>query len=224
MYLDGRKLDDNTLEALRLETAWIDPGVQLWNRSLLDNLCYGAVTADGTVSVADVIYQADLLSVVEALPNGLQTALGESGRLVSGGEGQRVRIGRAMFRPSARLVILDEAFSSIDRGRRQDLLGCLRRLWKDATLLCITHDIADSRSFPRVIVMESGRIVEDGSPEELAVREESSYRKLLESERMVRERIWSAKGWRRLRMERGHLSEDQENRYEHRSTSDLLAS
>ena len=90
--VDGVPLDGPRLAQLRQETAWVDPTVQLWNRSLLDNLRYGAHGAHAA-PLAAVLEQADLRSVLEKLPDGLQTSLGEGGGLVSGGEGQRVRLG-----------------------------------------------------------------------------------------------------------------------------------
>jgi ATP-binding cassette subfamily B protein len=141
------------------------------------------------------------------LPEGLQTRLGEGGGLVSGGEGQRVRLARALLRADVRLAILDEPFRGLDRERRRELLTRARRLWQDATLLCITHDVGETLDFPRVLVLEAGRIVEDGPPSDLAARPGSRYRALLDAEHEVREGLWASALWRRLRMERGRLSE-----------------
>ena len=85
--VDGVALEGAHLEHLRKDTAWIDPAVQLWNRSLFSNLCYG--NPDG-VPTANLLEQSELRQLLEKLPDGLQTELGESGGLVSGGEGQRV--------------------------------------------------------------------------------------------------------------------------------------
>src|SRR5262249_11635700 len=115
--VDGRSIASASLAALRRSTVWISPEVHLWNRSLLDNLHYGA--ADDAVAMGDVLDTAALIPLIETLPDGLQTPLGESGRLLSGGEGQRVRFGRALHRSPARLVVLDEAFRGLERPRRQ---------------------------------------------------------------------------------------------------------
>jgi ATP-binding cassette subfamily B protein len=140
VLVDGLPLDDLQLAHLRQETAWVDPAIQLWNRSLLDNLCYGAA-GNHAPPVAMAMAQAELQSVLERLPDGLQTILGEGGGLVSGGEGQRVRFGRALVRPGVRLVILDEPFRGLDREHRRILLERARQVWREATLLCITHDM-----------------------------------------------------------------------------------
>lgn len=206
VLIDGRPLEARLLERLRRETAWVDPSVQLWNRSFMDNLTYGS-DSKSAVPVASAIELADLRDVLEKLPDGLQTALGEGGALVSGGEGQRVRLGRAILRPGARLVILDEPFRGLERQQRQELLSRCRKLWQEATLLCITHDLAATRTFDRVLVVDRGRIVEDGSPAELAERPASRYGAMMEAEQALRQELWSGKQWRRLWLERGELVE-----------------
>jgi ABC-type multidrug transport system fused ATPase/permease subunit len=206
LLIDGEPLERSRLEGLRRQIAWIDPAVQLWNRSFTDNLCYGA-DSELAMSIGDAIQAADLRRVLEQLPDGLQTPLGEGGALVSGGEGQRVRLARAMLRPGVRLAILDEPFRGLDRERRRELLKRARKLWRDATLLCITHDVSETKIFPRVVVIEQGRVVEDGPPLELMLDEGSRYRTLLEAEEAVMRGLWSKKEWRRLWLEGGQLTE-----------------
>ncbi len=123
------------------------------------------------------------------------------------GEGQRVRLGRAMMRADARLVILDEPFRGLDRDRRRALLGRARARWRSATMLCITHDVGETRQFDRVLVVEGGRVVEDGAPSVLAAREGSRYRALLDADEAVRHGLWTDRAWRRLRLDAGRLSE-----------------
>jgi ABC-type bacteriocin/lantibiotic exporter with double-glycine peptidase domain len=202
--VDGEPLRGARLRALRRETTWVDPAVQLWNRSLLDNLAYGAI---GESSLAQVLEQADLVALLERLPDGLQTELGEGGALVSGGEGQRVRLGRAMMRPDSKLVILDEPFRGLDRDKRVELLARARKVWKRATLLCATHDVGETLDLDRVLVVEDGRIVEEGAPRALAKREGSRYRAMLDAEDDVRRRMWGDASFRRLVMRGGELTE-----------------
>jgi ATP-binding cassette subfamily B protein len=201
---DGAALEGAHLDQLRRRTAWIDPAVQLWNRSLFFNLCYGNPEA---VPTADLLEQSELRQLLEKLPDGLQTDLGESGGLVSGGEGQRVRLGRALLRRGVRLALLDEPFRGLDRHQRRELLALARRHWRSNTLLCVTHDVGETMGFPRALVVENGRIVEDGNPTELARQANSRYRALLEAEKSVREGSWSSGHWRHLRMENGRLVE-----------------
>ena len=212
VLLDGAVLDTERLQRLRQDTAWVDPAVQLWNRSLLDNLHYGLIdpftSGDITQNMSQVITQADLVGILERLPAGLQTQLGEGGALVSGGEGQRVRLGRAMLRPHSKLVILDEPFRGLDREKRHELLAYARQLWRDATLLCITHDVSETAQFDRVVVLEGGQLVEDGVPATLAADPDSRYRALLNAEMAVRESFWASTQWRKLYVANGQVSDN----------------
>jgi ABC-type transport system involved in cytochrome bd biosynthesis fused ATPase/permease subunit len=134
--IGGELLESELINRLRLATAWVDPAVQLWNRSLLENLCYGN---GEVVPDARLLEDAALRQLLENLQDGLQTELGESGALVSGGEGQRVRFGRALLRPGVQLALLDEPFRGLDRSTRRRLLARARAHWQDATLLCVTR-------------------------------------------------------------------------------------
>ncbi len=192
--------------SLRRSAAWVDPAVQLWNRSLLSNLTYGCESAAGEVGHA--VDTALLRQVLENLPDGLQTKLGEGGALVSGGEGQRVRLARALLRKDAQLILLDEPFRGLDREKRRELLERARSRWRGRTMICITHDIAETQAFHRVLVMENGRIVEDGDPRELAGNEESRYAQFLAAERQIRNGMWGADLWRRIRIHSGQALEE----------------
>lgn len=203
VLVDGASLEGR-VEQLRRATAWVDPAVHLWNRSLYANLQYGT-NDDAALAMSEVIGSAGLHGVLEKLPAGLETVLGEGGALVSGGEGQRVRLGRAMLRPGVRLAILDEPFRGLDCEQRRDLLAEARRLWRDATLLCITHDLASTRGFDRVVVLEAGRVVEDGHPALLAEQADSRYRAMLDGEQAVRDALWSDGAWRHLRLVDGRI-------------------
>lgn len=203
VWIDDEELDAARLERLRRETAWVDPSVQLWNRSLLENLTYGSGDAS-TTAIGASLERARLGSVLQRLPDGLQTSLGEGGSLVSGGEGQRVRLGRACLRDTVRLAVLDEPLRGLARDQRAELLASLRAKWREATLVCVTHDVGETLGFDRVLVVEAGRIVEDGVPELLA-REPSRYAAMLAAERAVRAGTWSNANWKRWTLEGGRL-------------------
>ncbi len=203
IFVDGRPLDEPALVALRQVTAWVDPGVQLWNDSLLANLHYGNVEAHHALT--DTLDRADLIAVLERLPDGLQTALGEGGGLVSGGEGQRVRLGRALLRERPRLVLLDEPFRGLDRGTREALLARARAHWRGCTLICVTHDIDAVGEFDRVLVMAGGRIVEDADPRVSSREASSQLAALLRSEETLRRDGWSDPRWRRMNLVDGTL-------------------
>ena len=199
ILVDGEPLSGETVENLRRQTAWVDPTIQLWNRSLLQNLRYGAEAS--TQPLADVVEAAHLKEVIGQLPDGLQTQLGESGRMVSGGEGQRVRIGRAMMQQPTRLVLLDEPFRGLDRSARRALIHNVRAQFGQATLFFVSHDISDTEDFDRVLVVHRGKIIEDGNPRELGATR-SLYQKLLEADRALRTTLWERGDFRKLVMEK----------------------
>jgi ATP-binding cassette subfamily B protein len=118
-----------------------------------------------------------------------------------------------MMKSEARLVILDEPFRGLDREKRRALLERARELWRDATLLCITHDVGETLDFDRVLVMDKGRIVEDAPAMELAGRRDSLYRVLLDDEEVVRAEMWASDEWRRLRVDGGRVTEEETERF-----------
>jgi len=206
LKVDGRPLDQAAIEELRRVTAWVDPAIHLWNQSLLDNLRYGN-DSSRTWSLDGALRGADLHDILEALPAGLQTALGEGGGLVSGGQGQRVRLARAMLRANVRLAILDEAFRGLDRERRAHLMKEARKLWADVTLLCVSHDVVQTRDFDRVLVIENGRVVENGPPQELLSNPTSRYAQLVHADEENHRALWRGGPWRNWRLARGRLEE-----------------
>lgn len=204
VVIDGEPLADGTLWRLRGRTAWVDPAVQLWNGTLGDNLRYGASDL-AVAGLGAAIERAELRDVLERLPEGLCTPLGEAGGAVSGGEGQRVRLGRALVRDDIGLALLDEPFRGLDREARRRLLARVREAWRGATVLCATHDISDTEGFDRVLVVVGGRVVEDGAPADLGRRPESVYRRLLEADGRVREAVWGSTSWTRLEVAGGRI-------------------
>lgn len=206
LLVDGALLRGARLDRLRRGTAWVDPAVQIWNAPLIDNLRYGA-PPDVPLLIEQAVARADLGEILQMLPEGLQTPLGEGGGLVSGGEGQRVRFARALARPVVRLAILDEAFRGLDRAQRKELLKRAREAWREATLLYVTHDLRETVGFDRVVVLEAGRIVEEGEPVGLISTPGSRYASLLAGEEKVLESLWEAGTWRRVRLKEGRLEE-----------------
>lgn len=199
--LGERTLDEAALAVLRRRIAWIDPSVQLWNDSLVANLTFGV---RGDVDLGATVIEAGLDDVLGRLPEGMQTRLGEGGGLLSGGEAQRVRFGRGLARQDPLLVLLDEPFRGVDRGRRDQLMARSRERWRGTTLICATHDLAETARFDRVLVIDGGRVVEDAAPAELAARADSRYATLLAEEAAGFAR-WRT--WRTIGLEAGRTRE-----------------
>jgi ATP-binding cassette subfamily B protein len=207
VLIDGVPLEPAALAAHRQAIAWLDPGVHLWNRTLLDNVLYGSPPG-AVANMPEILAASELRRVIPHLPDGLQTQLGESGALLSGGEGQRVRLARALTRGQARLAILDEPFRGLDRVQRRALLAGTREMWRGATLFCVSHDLAETQGFDRVLVIEGGALVEDDAPGVLMARADSRYRALMIAEDHAIARLWSRESFRRMRLEEGALREE----------------
>lgn len=197
LCVDGEVLAGAALLRLRQQTAWVDANVHLWDRSLLDNLNYDH--GKGSVS------EAGLGQVLANLPDGLQSPLGEGGKCLSGGEGQRVRIARALGVEKARLVILDEPCRGLDRHARENMLDSLRTRHAAATMLCITHDIGEAIKFPYVIVMGQGKILEQGNPEDLLAFDDSALSILYRNEQLLLQTLMTRSNWQSLHMVNGQL-------------------
>ena len=206
VHFDGAPLDAARLNELRRSTAWIDPQVHLFRSSLYENLRYGN-GPEPAISIEDAINVADLDHVLRRSAHGLQTAVAEAGASLSGGEGQRLRAARAFGRSGVRLAILDEPARGLGREQRKRLLINARQRFAQATLLCITHDVSDTLDFDRVLVIENGSIVEQGSPRTLRAIPGSRYRQLLAEEDAVGRELWGHSRWRRWHLSRGALSE-----------------
>ncbi|WP_165942686.1 cysteine peptidase family C39 domain-containing protein [Micromonospora sp. KC721] len=206
--VDGAPLDASAMARLRAATAWVDPEVTVWNTSLAANLTYGSACPDtppGALLSDDVLADVELGPVVETLGAGLAEPLGEGGGLLSGGEAQRVRLGRARLRRGVRLAILDEPFRGLDRGQRGRLLPRARTWWPGATMIFITHDVTDTLDFPRVLVVDDGQIVEDGDPAVLAQKPESTYRGLLDAAEGAEAQL-TGPAWTHVRVSRGTVT------------------
>jgi ATP-binding cassette subfamily B protein len=209
IFVDGKLLDQNALARLRSETAWIDPQIHLWNDTLIANLKYG-LPVSTLLDLGTVIQKTGLESVIQKLPEGLNTPLGEGGARLSEGEAQRVRLARAMLRRDARLVLMDEPFRGLDRRTRRARCAEVRAWWKDATVLCITHDIRETLDFDYVVVIVDGNTVEQGKPSDLAARPDSKYTELLADEDEMRAMFEDDSRWSRLHMEGGRVGERRE--------------
>jgi ATP-binding cassette subfamily B protein len=203
--VDGEVLDERAARALRPSIAWIDPAVQLWNTSFSENLEYAAAGRTHRPTQA-VLERSDLLAVLGSLEHGLDTPVGAGGAFLSGGEGQRLRLGRALLPAETRLVVLDEAFRGLEREARERLAAGVRTMLVRATMLFVSHDVRQALSFERVLVVEDGRIVEDGVPAMLAAST-SRFAAMLHAERDLLERSWGGERWRTLRVTDGTIQE-----------------
>ena len=181
VLVDGQDIRDVTQESLRQAMAIVPQDVSLFHRTVLENIRYARPEA----SESDVLAAAEMAhcrDFIEALPEGFETIVGDRGVKLSGGQRQRLAIARALLK-NAPILLLDEATSALDSESELAIQAALDRLMRGRTVIAIAHRLSTLRSFDRIIVMEQGRIVDDGSPDELAARP-GPYRELLRKQRM----------------------------------------
>jgi ATP-binding cassette subfamily B protein len=169
ILIDEQKIAEVTQESLRQQIAVVHQDIALFHRSVLENLRYGKSEAsdEEVYRAADAAYCSDFIA---ALPQGFDTMVGERGVNLSGGQRQRLAIARAFLR-DAPIILLDEATSALDTESEQLIQEALMRLLEGRTVVAIAHRLSTLDSFDRILVVENGRIVEDGSPTELLARQ-----------------------------------------------------
>jgi ATP-binding cassette, subfamily B, bacterial len=170
----GRILIDNqdssamTQDSLRAAIAVVPQEVAMLHRPVLENIRYARPeAADSEVLAAARAARCD--DFIRALPQGYDTIAGERGTMLSGGQRQRIAIARALLK-NAPIVVLDEATSALDSASEIEIQRALRVLMRGRTVLAIAHRLSTVADFDRVVVLERGAIVEDGSPAELRRR------------------------------------------------------
>ncbi len=176
IVIDGININDISQENLREEISFVPQDPALFHRTLMENIRYGKRNAtDEEVLAAARLAHCD--EFIEALPNKYETYVGERGVKLSGGERQRVAIARAILKNSP-ILILDEATSSLDSHSESLIQDALHKLVQGKTTIVIAHRLSTIREMDRIIVIEKGKIVEDGTHLELANTKNGLYKKL----------------------------------------------
>ena len=175
VLVDDQNIAKVTQESLRHAIAVVPQDIALFQRSVLENIRYGQPGAsDDMVLEAAVAARCDF---IESLPNGIETIVGDRGVKLSGGQRQRIAIARAFLKDSP-LLLLDEATSALDSESEEMVREALNRLMRGRTVIAIAHRLSTVRNFDRIVVMQEGQIVEDGSPDHL-MRRNGRYRELI---------------------------------------------
>ncbi|MDB5934537.1 MAG: msbA [Massilia sp.] len=165
LLLDGVPYEDIGLASLRAQLAMVSQNVVLFDDTLGANIAYGVEQVD-SVRLAAAIKAAHLSDVVAALPDGVDTMIGENGMRLSGGQRQRVAIARAIYK-DAPILILDEATSALDNESERAVQAALDALMAGRTTLVIAHRLSTVERADRIVVMDQGRVVESGRHDEL---------------------------------------------------------
>ena len=178
ILIDGQDISQTTQESLRENISLVPQDPVLFHRTLMENIRYGRreATDEEVKEAAKLAYCDDF---IDALPDKYETFVGERGIKLSGGERQRVAIARAILK-KAPILILDEATSSLDSHSEALIQKALNNLMKNCTTIAIAHRLSTIRKMDRIIVMENGKIIEEGTHDELSNKDSGLYKDLWE--------------------------------------------
>lgn len=174
--IDGTDIRDMSLRSLRSNIGVVQQDVYLFAGTIRENIAYGRLDAT-EADILDAASRARLDTMIASLPNGLDTVIGERGVKLSGGQKQRLAIAR-IFLKNPPILILDEATSALDTETERAIQQSLAELSQGRTTLVIAHRLATIVNADRIIVIEDGKIAEQGSHAELIDRKNGRYRKL----------------------------------------------
>ena len=166
--IDGQDIAEVTQRSLRRQISYVPQEPLLFHRSLRENIAYGLPGATEQ-QVRDAATRAYALDFIESLPDGFNTLVGERGVKLSGGQRQRIAIARAILK-DARILVLDEATSALDSESEVHIQQALAQAMAGRTTLVIAHRLSTIQAMDRILVMDDGRIIEQGSHRELLER------------------------------------------------------
>ena len=169
VLLDGRPITDYPLETLRRSIGFVPQETFLFSDTVRENIAFGALDATEE-QVRDAAEAASIASDIEDFPEKYTAMVGERGITLSGGQKQRTALARAIIR-NPRILILDDALSSVDTYTEERILNHLREVMQDRTTLFISHRVSTVRNADRIAVLHGGRIVEVGTHDELLQRD-----------------------------------------------------
>jgi ABC-type multidrug transport system fused ATPase/permease subunit len=168
--IDGASIKGYPVESIRQNIGIVPQDVVLFGGSIQDNIAYGCPNASEK-EIIEAAQKANVMEFVESLPDGLQTMVGERGVQLSGGQKQRVAIARAILK-DPKILVLDEATSSLDSASESLVQDALERLMKNRTTIVIAHRLSTVRNATKIVVLHHGKIEEIGNHESLMANKE----------------------------------------------------
>lgn len=178
ILIDGKDTENLSLSELRNQMAFVPQEVLLFGGSIRENIAYGKPDATDQ-EIRDAAEKANALEFIDQFPEGMNTVVGERGIQLSGGQRQRIAIARAILKDPA-ILILDEATSALDSESERLVQEALDYLMKGRTSLVIAHRLSTIRNADKILVLEEGKIVEEGKHAELVQIENGVYKHLSE--------------------------------------------
>ncbi len=166
VLIDGIDIHEFHLRALRSQLSLVSQDVVMFEGSIADNVAYGSQADVPESRIRDALEAASLLEFVDSLPEGIHTQVGSNASAMSGGQRQRLAIARALIK-DAPILILDEATSALDNESERQVQASLERLMAGRTTLVIAHRLSTVQKADRIIVMDQGRIAEEGTHADL---------------------------------------------------------
>lgn len=166
IFLDGHDLREYRRYDLRRQISMVSQDIVLFNDTIGHNIAYGSLKTASREELEKAAHAAHAMEFIERMPNGMDTVVGDRGVLISGGQRQRIAIARALLK-DAPILILDEATSALDTESEKEIQKALSRLMKNRTTFVIAHRLSTVEQADRILVLDQGRIVEQGSHSEL---------------------------------------------------------
>ena len=167
--IGGTDIREYSLQSLRSQMALVSQDVVLFNDTVANNIAYGQLHNVSEAKIIQAAKAANAWEFIQAMPQGLQTEIGENGVKLSGGQRQRLAIARALLK-NAPILILDEATSALDNESERLVQAALEKLMQDRTTIVIAHRLSTVENADNIVVMHEGRIVEQGSHHELLAK------------------------------------------------------
>jgi ATP-binding cassette subfamily B protein len=175
ILIDGQNIASITQDDLHKSIAYVSQDPALFHRTLRENITYGKIDAT-TEEINKATTQANANEFIDKLHNGLETLVGERGVKLSGGQRQRIAIARAILK-DAPILVLDEATSALDSVTEQLIQDALTKLMKGRTSIVIAHRLSTIAKLDRIVVLDNGQIVEQGTHQKL-IAQNGTYAKL----------------------------------------------
>ena len=187
IHIDGKNLTDINLHDYRHLIGYVPQDIFLFSESIEDNIRFGTTQETDVEDIIEAAKAADVWDDINEFNKGLQTELGERGITLSAGQKQRVALARAFVR-NPDILILDDSLSAVDTGTERKIKDNLKSISKNRTTILISHRVSTVEDADFILVMDDGKIIEQGRPKELMSRP-STYSDMVKAQSAVNQKV-----------------------------------